>query len=84
MHPKELATELSYVDNNFEFSEGCSFELRNYILGKGYASYYDDVLMLTPMGESLAGYVDEDKRENPEEDLTEGFHYMNHYGDEYE
>lgn len=82
MYPQEqVAIELSFIDTNFEFSERCPVELRNYILSKGYAAYYDDVLMLTPMGESLAGYA---PVSDEEEDLTEGFHYMNHYGDEYE
>lgn len=81
---EKLAPVLRFIDTNFEFDERCSIDLRNYILAKGYATYYDDVLMLTPMGESIAGYVNPTSDED-EEDLTEGFYYMDHNGeDDYE
>ena len=65
----KVLSELLYVDINFEFSDECSIELRNYILGNNLAYYYDDVLMLTPSGETLIGLDDgedyDDRYDNP-------------------
>ncbi len=72
----DVKSELKYIEDNFEFSDDCPIELRNHLLGKGYVNYYDDVLMLTPMGESLIGIY-------TEEDEEEGFFYKDHDG-EYE
>jgi beta-glucanase (GH16 family) len=54
--------ELEYVEINYDFSEDCSIELRNFLLKHSLVSYYDDVLMLTSTGEMEIGADKEDLR----------------------
>jgi hypothetical protein len=77
MNKKVVTKELKHVELNFEFSEDCPIELRNYLLGKGYVNYYDDVLMLTHQGELQVGYTKEELQEmygdEDEKDISESF-----------
>lgn len=80
MQQQDVEDELQFIELNYEFSEDCPVELRNYMLKKNLVKYYDDTLMLTPQGELLAGYSKAELREQygkeDEEDVNEV------YGDE--
>jgi hypothetical protein len=63
MNKKNIIKELKFVEMNFEFSENCPIELRNYLLGHSFVNYYDDVLMLTHHGELQVGYSKQDLKD---------------------
>jgi hypothetical protein len=56
VHQQDIEDELQFIELNYEFSDECPVELRNYMLKKNLVKYYDDTLMLTPQGELLIGY----------------------------
>ena len=53
---KELVKELTYIDCHCLFSSNCSNDFKHYLKTQGYVECYDDVLMLTPLGEKIVGY----------------------------
>ena len=69
--------ELLYIDKVMEFSLGASKEMQNFILDNSLAKYYDQVLMLTNVGELAAGYTEEQigMMDDDEDDITESFFY---------
>jgi hypothetical protein len=70
----ELKEELEHIHNNFDFSEDCTVELKNVILGSSLAYFdEDDILFLSSSGEELIGYNDNYDTAEPEEDYTQVF-----------
>jgi hypothetical protein len=79
----ELLEELEFIHTNFDFSEDCSTDLKNYILKHNLANYdTDDILFLSASGESIIGYDDRGTG-SPDEDITQSFFYNSGEDDDY-
>lgn len=71
----DIQEELEFIHLNFDFSEDCSTELKNFILNNNLANYdTDDILFLSVAGERAIGYNDRGTG-SEEEDITEAFFY---------
>lgn len=88
MNKKAVTSELKHVELNFEFSDNCPIELRNYLLTNNYVNYYDDVLMLTHQGELQVGYTKQELKDiygdEDDEDLDETYEEGEVENDDYE
>lgn len=77
----DIIAELSYIEINYEFSDSCPVNFRNYLLKNTLVKYYDDVLMVTPQGEMQLGATKGELQQVYGDDEADGFFHEIHEGE---
>lgn len=52
---KQIKEELEHIDINYDFSESCDADFKNYLVRQNYVRSFDDMIMLTLVGEIAVG-----------------------------
>lgn len=81
MITEKLKRELKYININYDFSKSCNEDVRQEMFDKGLVDFVEGSVMLTPSGEKAIGIDVAELYGEDEEDISEGFFYLDQEGE---